>query len=205
MRRRLLATLFTLLPAVLALAAEGEGHGAEAAEHTNAWLVPVSLFGLFELPTIVWLTINFALAVGLLYFLLRKAASKFFADRVKSIQDELTAAQREKEEALERLRDVEAKMAALSDEVAAIERDAQETAVREKERIRQEAEAARERIRREAAEEVARQVDEAKRALRVEAAGLAEAAAREILARTTTPEDDARLEGRFFAQLGEKR
>lgn len=200
MRRRLGVALFALLPAALLLASEGEGHGAAAADHTNAWLIPV-----WGVPTLVWLVINFALAMGLLYFLLRKAAAKFFAERVKSIQGELTAAQREKEEALERLREVEAKMAALSEEIATIEREASETAVREKERIRQEAEAARERIRREAADEVARQVDEATRALRAEAVALAEAAARDILARTTTPEDDARLAERFFAQLGEKR
>jgi len=45
-------------------------------------------------------------------------------------------------------------MATLSEEVASIEREAVETATREKERIRQEAETARERIHKEATEEV---------------------------------------------------
>jgi len=193
--RRFWTALGLLLPSALLLASEGEGHGAS--EHGNGWLAPI-----WGVPTIVWQTVNLLLVIGLFYFLLRKAGPKFFGDRVKSIQDQLGAAVREKEEAQARLREVEGKMASLADEVAAIEREAAETAEREKARIRQEAEVARERIRREAVDEVARQVDEARRTLRAEAAELAESAAREIVSRELNTEDERRLTERFFAGMG---
>lgn len=200
-RRSLTALSAALMPFAL-LASEGaaEGHGAAAVDHGNPWMSPI-----WGVPMIVWQAVNLALVIGLFYYLLRKSAPAFFKGRVKEIQDQLSAALREKEEAEARLKEVESKMATLSEEVATIEREAVETAAREKERIRHEAEVARERIHKEAAEEVARQVDEAKRALRAEAAQLAEAAARELLSRKLTAEDDARLADRFFAQVGEKR
>jgi len=196
--RRLWTALGLFLPSSFMLAAEGEGHGATT-EPVNGWLAPI-----YGVPTIVWQSINLLLVIGLFYYLLRKAGPRFFSDRVQSIQDQLNAALREKEEAEARLREVEAKMASLADEVAAIEREAAETAERERARIRGEAEEARERVRREASEEVARQVEEARRALRAEAAELAEQAAREILARELTAEDERHLSDRFFAGMGRK-
>jgi len=194
--RRLSTALGLLLPSALLLASEGEGHGA-AAEQGNGWLAPI-----WGVPTIVWQTINILMVVALFWYLLRKAGPKFFAGRVKAIQDQLNAALKEKEEAEERLREVEGRMASLAGEVAAIEREAAETAEREKIRIRKEAEEARERIRREATEEVARQVEEARGSLRAEAAALAEEVAREILSKRITPEDERRLADRFFTGLG---
>ncbi len=192
--RRYVGTSFLLaLFSFAALAAEGEGHEAP---HGNGWLAPI-----WGVPVIAWQMINLLLVVGLFIYILRKPGPKFFKDRSAAIQEQLTRALREKEEALARLKEVEAKMATLSEEVAAIELEAQQTALQEKARIKLESDQMRERIRRETEEESVRQMEEARRSLKAYAANLAEQTAREILQRNITPSDEERLKEEFFAGM----
>ena len=193
MRRRVWISLLMAFSTVALFAAEGEGH--EAAQG-NGWLAPI-----WGVPVIAWQIINLLLVIALFVYLLRKPAPKFFKDRSLQIEEQLNKALREKEEALARLREVEAKMATLSDEIAAIEKEAQQTAVQEKERIKQEADQMRARIRKETEEEASRQMEEARRSLRAYAAELAERTAREIIAKNITPSDEAKLREKFLDSM----
>ncbi len=189
MKNRIGLAIMLLWPSLSALA-EGaqEGHGEAA-----GWGAPI-----WGVPTIAWQIINTLLVVVLFVFLLRRPAPKFFAGRAKEIQDLLEKALKEKEEATRSLREIEAKMARLDEEVAAIERSAREAAEADKVRLYQEAEAAKARIQQEAGLEMERQLVQAKRDLRAYAADLAVRAAREILSRSLTPEDEARIQERFL-------
>ena len=68
-------------------------------------------------------TINFVLFTGTLYFLLRKPTAKFFRDRAEKIQNEFTSLETRKADAAKRLKDVEASIASLEDQRAAIMAD----------------------------------------------------------------------------------
>ena len=193
MKRYIWTSFLVASFSLAALAAEGE---SPEATHANGWLEPI-----WGVPLIAWQIINLLLVIGLFVYLLRKPAPKFFKDRSLGISEQLQKALREKEEALARLKEVEAKMATLKDEIAAIEMEAQQTAVEEKARIKQEADQMRERIQRETEEEAARQLEEARRSLRSYAASLAEEAAREVLKKNIKPSDEERLKEEFFAGM----
>ncbi|MCI4398864.1 MAG: ATP synthase F0 subunit B [Acidobacteria bacterium] len=193
MRRHVWISILLALCPIALLAAEGEGHEAASG---NGWLSPI-----WGVPVIAWQIANLLLVIALFVYLLRKPAPKFFKDRSLAIEEQLTKALREKEEALARLKEVEAKMATLSEEIAAIEREARLTAEKEKERIKQEADQMRERIRRETEEEASRQLEEARRSLRAYAAELAEQTAREIVSKNITASDEERLREKFFAGM----
>lgn len=194
MRAKILSLLVTLLPSVVLLAREGaEGHGGE-----GGWTAPI-----WGVPTIAWQIVNVLLVVALFVYLLRRPAPEFFAGRAREIQELLERALREKEEALLRLKEVDEKMARLSDEVAAIEKAAREAAEADRARVAEEAEAAKVRIREEAVQEMERQLVQARRELKAYAADLAIQAAREILAKNLSAEDEARIQDRFLSLMEE--
>lgn len=195
MKIRLPALAAPLIVPVLLMAQEG--HEA-AGGHAEGWMAPI-----WHVPMLVWQIINLLLVVGLFIYLLRRPAPKFFADRAGEIQSLLEAATQEKEEALARLREVEGKMAHLEDEVKAIEESSAKAAEADKQRVLGEAEAMRERIRKEAREEIERRLLEARRELRVYAADMAVALAREALAKGITDQDESRLRSDFLGKLEE--
>jgi F-type H+-transporting ATPase subunit b len=180
----------------LLLAAQ-EGHEASAG-HAEGWMAPI-----WHVPMLVWQIVNLLLVVGLFIYLLRRPAPKFFADRAGEIEALLEAATREKEEALARLGEVEGKMTHLQEEVRAIEESSAKAAEADKQRVLDEAEAMRERIRKEAREEIERRLLEARRELRVYAADMAVALAREALAKGITDQDESRLRADFLGRLEE--
>lgn len=186
MRRILLAVAATMSP-LLAAASEGGEEG---------WFAP-----LWHVPTILWQILNFGLVVALFVFLLKGKAPAFFDARAREIKEALQKAVREKEQAISRLKEIESKMGRLQEEVASIEAEALASAQVEKERIALEAEAARERIRREAVEEVERRLQSARGELRAYAAALVEESARELLQREVGEGDEDRLMEEFLDKL----
>jgi F-type H+-transporting ATPase subunit b len=194
LRAKILSLLLTLLPSVVLLAGEGaEGHGEE-----GGWMAPI-----WGVPTIAWQIVNVLLVVVLFVYLLRRPAPEFFAGRAREIQELLERALRDKEEALLRLKEVDEKMARLSEEVAAIEKAAREAAEADRAKVAEEAEAAKVRIREEAVQEMERQLVQARRELKAYAADLAIQAAREILAKNLSAEDEARIQDRFLTLMEE--
>jgi F-type H+-transporting ATPase subunit b len=196
---RIALFLWIFLTGVPFLAQEAE-HAAEgAAGHATGWMEPI-----WGVPMIAWQVANILLVAGLFVYLLRRPAPKFFEGRAKEIQDLLEKAVREKEEATARLKEVEAKMGHLQDEVASIESAALQQAEGDRQRVQAEAEQARERIRKETKDEIERRLVEARRELKRYAADAAVAAAREVLSRDITGEDEERLRARFLVDVEEE-
>jgi F0F1-type ATP synthase membrane subunit b/b' len=200
MRRRLWLLVATiLLTGLPALAEEaGEAHGG-GAEGLSAWTAPI-----WGVPMIAWQVANILLVVGLFWYLLRRPAPQFFEGRAKEIQDLLEKAIREKEDATARLKEVEAKMERLKDEVAGIEASALQQAEADKLRVQADAEQARQRIRQEAKDEIDRRMIDARRELKRYAADTAVAMAREALSRGITESDESRLKEKFLVGVGEE-
>ena len=199
MRRRVAAAFALLLPGAAMLAQEAQKAAEGAVEHAPGWVDPI-----WGVPMIIWQIINLLLVVGLFVYLLRRPAPQFFQGRAKEIQDLLEKAVREKEEATQRLKEVEAKMERLQDEVSAIETAAKQQAEVDQQRVQAEAEQARARIQQETRDEIERRLTEARRDLRTYAADSAVAAARDILAKAVTDADEDRLRGRFLSEMEEE-
>jgi F0F1-type ATP synthase membrane subunit b/b' len=200
MRRRLwllvAPILLVGLPALAEEAAEGHEGGAVG---LAAWTAPI-----WGVPMIAWQIANILLVVGLFWHLLRQPAPKFFEGRAKEIQDLLEKAIHDKEDATARLKEVEAKMERLKDEVAAIEASAQQQAEADKLRVQADAEQARQRIRQEAKDEIDRRMIDARRELKRYAADTAVAMARETLSRGITETDESHLKEKFLVGVGEE-
>jgi len=200
MRRRLwLLVAPVLLGGLPALAEEvAEAHEA-GAEGLSAWTAPI-----WGVPMIAWQVANILLVAGLFWYLLRRPAPKFFEGRAQEIQDLLERAIHDKEDATARLKEVEAKMERLKDEVAGIEASAQQQAEADKLRVQADAEQARQRIRQEAKDEIDRRMIDARRELKRYAADTAVAMARETLSRGITESDESRLKEKFLVGVGEE-
>jgi F0F1-type ATP synthase membrane subunit b/b' len=92
-----------------------------------------------------WKFLNLIVFLAILYYLLRKPVSDTFKARREAIRAELIKAEQEKQAALSRLTEVEARLAQLEDEKSAILAKAKEEAAADKQR---EAEAAEHEIQR---------------------------------------------------------
>jgi len=200
MWRRWFVVALALMAALPVLAQEAaEGGGEKASEGFSGWTAPI-----WGVPMIAWQVVNILLVAGLFWYLLRRPAPKFFAGRAQEIQDLLEKAIHDKEDATARLKEVEAKMERLTDEVAAIETSAKQQAEADKQKVLLDAEVARERIRRETKDEIDRRMLDARRELKRYAADTAVEMAREALARGITESDEARLQERFLVGIGEE-
>lgn len=189
--------LGTVLPVLAQEAAEGGGE--KAAEGLAAWTAPI-----WGVPLIAWQVVNILLVAGLFWYLLRRPAPRFFDGRAKEIQNLLEKAIHDKEDATARLKEVESKMERLKDEVAAIETSAIQQAEADKQQVLLDAEQARERIRQETKDEIDRRMIDARRELKRYAADTAVALAQEVLAKSITESDEAKLQERFLVGVGEE-
>lgn len=90
---------------------------------TAAWAATDHLAHKYNWSDLRNRTINFVLFTGTLYFLLRKPVAKFFRERTEKIEGEFKNLEARKTEASKRLNDVEASIANLEAERAAIMAD----------------------------------------------------------------------------------
>src|SRR5688572_31792616 len=70
-------------------------------------------------------TVNLIIFLVILFFILRKPFAKAMADRRSEIKAELAKAKAEKEEAEQKLREIEARLSRLDEEVAEIKANAE--------------------------------------------------------------------------------
>ena len=103
---------------------------------------------------IVWQIVNFAILVGLLGWLAAKHGGPLLATRSREIGEGLAAGEKAKVEAEARAAEVQAKLANLEKEIAALRVGAKEEREREADRIRREAQAEIGRIRAQAEHEI---------------------------------------------------
>ncbi len=147
--------------------------------------------------------INLTIFLVLMYLLVRKPARDFFAARLASVREMLDRAGREKQAAIAKMADLDARIARLDSELAAIRQQTLDEI--EAERVRIEAETRHEIARLQ--ETSRREIESAKLValteLREFAANQADSLAQEMVRYELTPEDDARLIRRVIEGMSE--
>jgi len=144
--------------------------------------------------------VNLIIFLGLLYFLVRKPARRFFTTRLAEVRATLQQAAKEKEAAAAKMADLDARLGRLDTELAEIKSQSQREAEAERERLRAEAERDAEKIRATARREIESAKQIAMSELREFAATQAVDLAEQMIRRELKPEDDARL----VARMGEE-
>ncbi|HXD34207.1 MAG TPA: ATP synthase F0 subunit B [Pyrinomonadaceae bacterium] len=171
----------------LLLLAEGEAHA------TPWWDYP----GL-EL----WKFVNLFLFVGLMVYLLRHPLSAALVARRESIKSQLITAQQERDAAVNKLAEVQARLGKLESEAALIQEKSKSEAEAELERIRKETEQEIKRLQEQAQREIEGAGKVARHDLRRFAAQQSVQLAEELIRRDIKSEDDARLIKLNVEQLG---
>jgi F-type H+-transporting ATPase subunit b len=142
---------------------------------------------------------NFVVLALLVGWFLLKALPKTFRTRSESIQKHLTDARRATEEASTRLGGVEARLAKLDEQIAAMKAQAEKDAASEEQRIKASVEEEKQKILAAAEQEIGVATEQARRQIQRYAAELAiEQAARKLV---ITPETDRLLVQSFASRL----
>jgi ATP synthase F0 subunit b len=165
---------------------------------------PTEAAGFWNNPSL-WRVINLLIFVIILvYILLKKIRiGKVFDDRAASIVKELEQAKRDKQEAQDRLKELESRLAKLDQEVAQIRSDTERDSAREAERIRTAAAADAEKIRQTAQREIEGAMKAGRSELRAFVAEHAVALAEGIIRREIRPDDNTRMVNKFIEDLSE--
>jgi F0F1-type ATP synthase membrane subunit b/b' len=180
----LLAAVYLALPAAVLAAEEGG----------NKWGILLPIGRVF----------NLGLVIFVLVLVARKPLKEFYESRTLSIHEQLSEAQRAREQAEAKLADMEARMARLDDELSVLKTAAEKEAQAEYQRLVAEAERDAEKIMDRARQEIDGMTRAANIELKAHAAELAVRLAEEKVRAEITDEDRNRLFGRFVKQLGGK-
>src|SRR5437763_829727 len=179
--------MFATLITNMFVLAEGEGAPAPW------WNIPS-----FE----VWRWVNLIIFVVAFIYILRRPVSDAMRARREGIRRELMRAQEERNAALAKLEEVEARLAKLDAEVASIHEQSQKEAAAERERIRRSTESETQKLREQAQREIESAGKAARQELREFAAEQSVRLAEEMIRRDIRPEDDARLASLRVEELG---
>ena len=152
----------------------------------------------------LWKFINLAVFVAaLLYILTRKAnLGEAFRSRRETIKRELARAQQERDAAVAKLKEVDARLARLDTEVATIKEQSKREAAEERERIARATETEIAKLSEQGQREIESAGKTAKHELRRYTADQSVRLAEEVIRREIKPEDDARLINRDIEELG---
>lgn len=152
----------------------------------------------------LWKFANLAVFVAVMVYILTRKAKlgEVFQTRRESIKLELAKAKQERDAALEQLKEVEARLARLDTETAAIKERASREAAEERERIAKSTETEITKLSEQATREIESAGKAAKKELRRYAAEQSVHLAEAIVRREMRPEDDARLIANNIEGLG---
>lgn len=145
---------------------------------------------------------NLFLFAGLLFYILRRPVGQAFRDRREGIRRDLMQAQEERNAALAKLEEVEARLARLDTEVEAIRAQAQREAEEERARVARSTEEEIRKVREQAQREIESAAKAARAELRAYASEQSVRLAEEMIRRDIRPEDDARLVSEYVEELG---
>jgi len=167
---------------------------AEAAEQNDIWH-----------NFTLWRVINLLVFVIILVYVLRSKVriGQVFDTRAASIVKELEQAKRDKQESQERLKELEARLNKLDQEIADIRAEAERESAREAERIRQTASADAEKIRQTAQREIEGAMKAARGELRAFVADQSVALAEGMIRREIRSDDNTRMVNKFIDDLSE--
>ncbi len=149
-----------------------------------------------------WKFFNLFIFVGLLVYVLRRPLRESLAARRESVRRELIRAREEHAAAESKLKEVETRLARLDSEVAAVRAQAEREAAEERERIARATEEEMRKLREQAQREIEGAGKAARQELRRYAAEQSTRLAEEIIRRDMRAEDDARLMSDYVESLG---
>ncbi len=165
-----------------------------------------SVFGLFASegldPLGIPKLVNLIIFVGILYYLLRKPAREFFAQRLRDVRSTLDRAAKERETATTKLKEIDDRLARLDRAITEIQAQNDRESEAERVRIQKDTDREAERLRQLAR----REIDSAKLGAMIElrkfAADKSVELAEQMIRGKLTPDDDRRLVDRASAGLG---
>jgi len=150
----------------------------------------------------LWRWINLIIFVALFIYILRRPVSEAMRARREGIRRDLMRAHEERNAALAKLEEVEARLAKLDEEVASVREQTAREAAEERERIRRSTENEARKLREQAQREIESTGKAARQELREFAAEQSVRLAEEMIHRDIKPEDDARLVSLRVGELG---
>lgn len=145
---------------------------------------------------------NLLLFVGVMVYILRRPLGEALRTRRENIRRDLMRAQEERNAALAKLEEVETRLARLDAEVAAVRAQAEREAEDERVRIERATEEEMRKLREQSQREIEGASKAARQDLRRYAAEQSVRLAEEIIRRNMRPEDDARLVSGYVEELG---
>ena len=145
--------------------------------------------------------VNFLVFFGLLGYLLRHPIKEFFASRTRAIQEGLESGRRAREEAAQRLQEIEGRLERLEVEMAELRANADSEAETERTRLREAAGAETERIFASAEQEMRALAKSARGELKSYVAGLAAELAEQRIRGHLTPERQVALLREYAGSL----
>ncbi|PYS49793.1 MAG: hypothetical protein DMF68_09040 [Acidobacteria bacterium] len=149
-----------------------------------------------------WRWLNLIIFIALFIYILRRPVSEAMRARREGIRRDLMRAHEERNAALAKLEEVEARLAKLNEEVASVREQTAREAAEERERIRRSTEDEARKLREQAQREIKSLGKAARQELREFAAEQSIRLAEEMIHRDIKPEDDARLVSLRVNELG---
>lgn len=150
----------------------------------------------------VWKFFNLFLFIAAMVYILRRPISEALRARREGIRRDLMRAQEERNAALAKLEEVEARLARMDAEVASVREQARREAAEERERIARSTEEDAQKLREQAEREIMSAGKAARQELQRYAAEQSVRLAEEIIRGDMRPEDDARLVRLQVEELG---
>lgn len=166
-------------------------------------LLPLAFIWAEGLNPLIPKTVNLLIFLTIMFFLLRKPFMQAMQDRRDSIKAELKRAKAEKEEAVQKLHELESRLARLDEEIAEIRSNAEKESKAEYERLVKQAGEEGERLKLMAEREIEGAAKAAQMQLKEFAAAKSVELAEQIIRKEIKPEDDSRLISNFAEQLEE--
>ncbi len=166
---------------------------------------PFVLFGKWHVPPLlveIFRWANFLVLFGALLYLMRRPAADFFAARGKAITEGLESGRRASEEASQKVREINRRLASLESEIAAMRAAAAGEGQAEADRLRQAVRAEVQKIFAGSEQEVRALTKAARNELKGYAAGLAVELAEQRIRGRMTPEKQAELLRGYSAEIG---
>jgi F-type H+-transporting ATPase subunit b len=152
----------------------------------------------------VYALLNFLVLAGIYWYFGKGPVSRGLQARHDEVAREIAEAQRMKEEAQERARTYQAKLANLETELAETKKALVDAGKTERERIVKEAEEKADRIARDATQRIEQEMKQIRDDLRRETVEIAIAAAEELLQKRMTDDDQSRLADEYLTELVSK-
>jgi F0F1-type ATP synthase membrane subunit b/b' len=152
-------------------------------------------------PNVFWGWLNFVLLCGGLGYVIKKNAGPYFAKRSLEIRKGMADADAARAASDAKVADVDRRLASLQTEIEALRRGAQQEAEEDAQRVRREAAAEMAKIQSHIADEIGAAVKSGTLELRRYSAELALGLAEQKIAARLTPETQDRLVGMFVADV----